>query len=374
MQEEIVVSRTAAGPASEDASRGNVLDAALTLPLHQAISLLCDTVDLDERVDAHPDWSQRLLSRVRSELGKALGQRDEQALEEVHGALFALYDLHTCDGTEPRAINQFNPTLTQVRRHIERAWLDSEGRRLAVAAPAAPDGRSIVEAIKRMWSQHAVVSHRLFDFLEKEASREQIVAFFRSDSALNLRFFDLLLYAMIGARSEARTELAQNLWDEAGRGDAAQSHVNLFQHLLNVVGVGPADDNHASVLGWEGLAGHNQFMLACVNRAHYFKLLGVMAITELLDPAQYEKLVNGCKRVGLGSESELSYYDEHITIDVVHGDGWLTNVITPIVDQSPAIAGDILFGAAWRLSSCDAYYSALHARLLALPMLHGQAA
>ncbi|MEL1610966.1 hypothetical protein V2W50_20715, partial [Acinetobacter baumannii] len=35
----------------------------------------------------------------------------------------------------------------------------------------------------------------------------------------------------------------------------------------------------------------NAFMLGGVNRQHYYKSLGVMAMTELLDPPQYEKLV-----------------------------------------------------------------------------------
>ncbi len=43
-----------------------------------------------------------------------------------------------------------------------------------------------------------------------------------------------------------------------------------------------------------GLAGQNAFMLGAVNRSQYYKLLGVMAMTEVLDPPQYMKLVKGC--------------------------------------------------------------------------------
>lgn len=204
----------------------------------------------------------------------------------------------------------------------------------------------------------------MFDFLERSASLEQIVAFFKSDSALNIRFFDLLVYSMIGSREGVRRELAQNFWDESGRGDAARSHVTLFRSLLSTVGVSSASDDHASELGWQGLAGYNLFMLSSVNRQHYFKLLGIMAMTELLDPSQYEKLARGCRRVGLGRGAELDYYDEHVTIDVIHGEGWLSNVIVPIVDETPTVAKDILVGASLRMATCNDYYDALLARLI----------
>ena len=52
-------------------------------------------------------------------------------------------------------------------------------------------------------------------------------------------------------------------------------------------------------------------------------------MTELLDPPQYEKLVAGCRRIGL-SDRDVHYYAEHITVDIGHADGWLNNVIVPI--------------------------------------------
>ncbi len=58
-------------------------------------------------------------------------------------------------------------------------------------------------------------------------------------------------------------------------------------------------------------------------------------MTELLDPPQYEKLVAGCRRIGL-SDRDVHYYAEHITVDIGHADGWLNNVIVPIGKKHPA--------------------------------------
>jgi hypothetical protein len=366
MQQEFAVatSHSFIGSLNNDANR-DVLAVALSSPLDNAVSALCNTTNLDFLTEARPSWGTEFLQKTREVLGAAFDHGDESALKQVHGALFSLYELHVVDGVSPGAINQFNPLLTQVRNLIERKWLSCE-------TPAYPseavgsNGPELVQSLKNLWSQHPVASHPLFDFLERDASREQIVAFFRSDSALNIRFFDLLLFSMIGSREGVRKELVQNLWDESGRGDPIHSHVRLFRHLLDVVGIGQSPDNHAGTLGWQGLAGYNLFMLASLNRTHYFKLLGIMAMTELLDPSQYEKLARGCRRVGLGNANELEYYDEHVTIDVIHGEGWLSNVITPIANETPSVILDILQGASMRLKSCVQYYDSLHARLLCL--------
>ncbi len=354
-------------PANESVARA-VLARALTQPLQAAVATMCEAEHLDDWLDAEPDWAARFLAKVRATMARAFDEHDPAALAELHAALFALYDLHVADGADPRARHQFNPLLTQARGLIERAWLRSERRRLGpVSAAATQSSAAVVEALKALWSGHRAASHPLFDFLERDASREQIVAFFRNDSALNIRFFDLLLYSLIGSRVEVRRELVQNLWDESGRGDPVRSHVALFRHLLDVTGVGQTPDNHATELGTDGHAGYNLFMMTSLNRAHYFKLLGVMAMTELLDPSHYEKLVRGCRRVGLGDAGELDYYEEHVTIDIVHAEGWLAEVIVPVVEQTPSVADDILFGAAMRLSSCESYYETLHAKLLAMP-------
>lgn len=345
-----------------EAAMEGALERLLQVSLDVAVAAMSEDCALEERVENAGGWEDAFLRHVRGRVDYALASRDARVLGEMHRALFLLYELQVVDGAKVRAVNQFNPTLVRMRSAIERAWLANETRR---AGGGGHTSTPVVERLKALWANHAVASHPIFDFLETDATRAQILAFFRSDSALNIRFFDLLVYSMIGSREGVRGELAQNFWDESGRGVPARSHVTLFQRLLEVVGVGRAADHHASALEWQGLAGYNLFMLACVNRQHYFKLLGIMAMTELLDPSQYEKLARGCRRVGLGGEEELAYYDEHVTIDVIHGEGWLANVIAPIVAESPEVADDIVLGAALRLHTCSEYYDDLFASLQA---------
>ncbi|WYX49678.1 iron-containing redox enzyme family protein [Achromobacter xylosoxidans] len=291
----------------------------------------------------------------------AYADQDAGALAQFHRALFDLYNLHVAGPTDPGVENQFSMHLAGIRASLEQEWLRAERARIgALAKPMDADG--LIAEIKAMWRRHPASQHPLFDALQARASIEQLRGFFKSDAALNIRFFDLIVMALIGSEPEARTELATNFWDEAGRGNPSQSHVTLYRHLLEIAQVGQAEDDHASGLTWQGLRGHNLFMCCAINRRHYFRSLGVMAITELLDPDQYTKLIQGCRRVGL-ADDDLTYYIEHAEIDIIHGDGWLEKVIRPIVDRTPSAIPEVLEGCALRLATCGDYYDDLAHRL-----------
>jgi len=339
-----------------------ILRQALSTSLDEAISSLREIFQLDVLLESDETFTDQFSAKVLTTLQTAFEYHEPAALYEVHQALFLLYEIHVAAPWHTRCVNQFNGLLNGVRTSIEKAWLAAEARQTPdIGHPSS--ATELVATLKEIWAKHPVSKHPIFDFLEHDATREQIVMFFKNDSALNIRFFDLIALSLVGSQHEVRKELAQNFWDEAGRGEPERSHVSLFRHLLDTVGVGQADDDHASVLDWQGLAGYNLFMLSCLNRQHYFKSLGVMSMTELLDPSQYEKLARGCRRVGLGVGKEMDYYDEHITIDVIHGEGWLANVIVPVVERTPSAIREILTGAHLRLSTCQNYYDDLYGKL-----------
>ncbi|WPN60550.1 iron-containing redox enzyme family protein [Pseudomonas sp. P9_31] len=99
-------------------------------------------------------------------------------------------------------------------------------------------------------------------------------------------------------------------------------------------------------------------MLGAVNHQHYYKLIGLLTMTELLGPSQYEKLVQGCERLGLRKQ-DTSYYREHIQIDVIHAQGWLNNVVTTLATRKAEALDEFYFGAQLRLDTCAAYYDDL---------------
>lgn len=338
----------------------------LALALDAGVDRLIRTPMLAQCVDGCADFAARYLSKTMDVASRGFYAGDVTAKAEAHRALFALYELQVCGPEDASVVNQHDPLLYGIRHRLETAWLGAERAALVrqpldrqpldrqpIEAPA-----QTVETIEQLCKSHRAASHQLFDFLAIDADRLAMQRFFASDSALNIRFFDLLALSMVGSEEFARGELVQNLWDESGRGNRKEAHVRTFRDLLDTCGLTQARSKHIDALSWQGCAGHNLFMMTALSRAHYWKLLGVMAVTELIDPASYEKVVHGCARLGFAEES-YRYYSEHVEVDVVHGRGWLDNVIVPSIERTPAAAADIVFGAQLRLASCAQYYDYL---------------
>lgn len=334
------------------------------LALDELIDQLLHSNALSLKLTANPLVADRAWHLTENTCIRAFSADDPQAKKRAHHALFILYQSWLADPLSPAAANQFHPLLSGIRNYIESEWLRAESKRFHHQRPMLNAG-NIVDELRALCQQHPASHHPLFDFLASEASAAQIDYFFKSDSALNLLFFDLVAMGLVGSLPETRAEIAQNLWDEIGQGSTEITHVNLYKDLLKRRNSALPDNHFAHLYEWQGLAGYNAFMLGGVNRQHYYKSLGVMAMTELLDPPQYEKLVAGCRRIGL-SERDVHYYAEHITVDIGHADGWLNNVIVPIGKKHPAAMEEVFFGAALRLQTCNDYYDGLLAALQSL--------
>jgi hypothetical protein len=331
--------------------------------LDEMVPRLMHSPDLDQLLRTDEQQYRSPMERLRLRIAAAFNDRDEDALTEMHRVLFFLYEQHFADPASPEAVNQFHPLLIRIRNDIERAWLASEASRArSVDGPSPATPEAFASAFKEICFNHPLARHPLFDFLEHQAQREQMVAFFRSDSALILRFCDLISTAMVGADDEIRGELAVNLWDEMGNGDAAQRHTALFRRFLAYIG---ADDDFLSPeaaarqMDWQGLAGYNLHLCLSIHRSHYFKYVGCLGSSELMDAPQYAKVLKGCRRVGLNDDEKLAYYANHVSIDAAHGQDWLDKVLVPLVAKSPKLHDDIILGARMRLNITHDYFTSV---------------
>ena len=334
--------------------------------LDKLVRRLIDQPDVDRFLNSEQYFFALLTSRLRDALDDGFDRRADGALGELHRALYLLYEQNFAAPTTPQALNQFHPFPIRIRREIERAWQAFETNRARLIVDAIPaDPFTFAEAFRQLCVNHPLSRHPLFDFLEFKAKRDDLVAFMQRDSALILRFSDLVAMAMIGADDEVRGELATNLWDEMGNGDLSQRHTNQFRNLLAYVN-GEAVSKSISSLGlaglvdWQGLAGYNLHLFFSLHRTNYLKSVGCLGASELMDAAQYAKLLRGCARVGLDDQKRLAYYTNHVDDDLSHGETWLTNVIVPLVCKYPHHRSEIMLGAEMRLNvTCDYFTSVL---------------
>ncbi|MBM9400849.1 iron-containing redox enzyme family protein [Gluconacetobacter azotocaptans] len=333
------------------ASRENILERFRSLAtaalLHPNADIYLSSGGLDADLQEN--------TRLSCEL--AFREGDPESRRVVHRVLHDLYDLQLCKPRPGLTANQHSIELLRVRRQIETSWMGWEVSRLG-ALPTNVSAEDIGDAIKTLWRKHPGHNHAVFDFMNAEASKDQIVKYFTTDYALNMRFYDLITLSLVGIDEDVRMEVAHNFWDEMGQGDPTRTHVRLYRDLLEYLRIEDTPEAFVDALGWEGLSGYNLLLYFAFNRREYFRSIGALAITELSDPEQYAKLLKGCRRVRIGNDrpSVLDYYSEHVEVDALHGDGWIDNVIVPILRRYPQEARAVLEGAMMRLNSSKAYW------------------
>ncbi len=287
----------------------------------------------------------------------AFAESDLGARRNVHRVLHDLYGLHLSRPHPGLTDNQYSIEMLRARRAIEASWMEWELGQVG-PIPTNVEPEAIGDAIKFLWKNHSGYNHAVFDFMKTDASRPQIIKYFTTDYALNMRFYDLIVLSLVGIDEDVRMEVAHNFWDEMGQGNPARTHVRLYRDLLEYLQIEDSPEQFVDALGWEGLSGYNLLLYFAFNRREYFRSIGALAITELSDPEQYAKLLSGCRRVGIGNDqpSILDYYSEHVEVDALHGDGWIDNVIVPVLRRYPGEARSVLEGAAMRLNSSKAYW------------------
>jgi len=335
------------------------------------IQALIGRAGLDDYLDANPALPLRLHERTLWLAEHAYTSDDPAARHQLHKTLYFLYEDNLKPAGLSAAHNQFNPFLIRLRNTLERSWERFELGRIATDITQIPaEPAAFAAYFRSICAANPVVGHALFDFLAEKATRADLTNFFLSDAAVVVRFCDLVVLSMVGVDDEVRPELAENFWDEMGRGRFQDRHVHLYRDLLEYAGVNLAvealdTDQFTAHLHWQGLAGYNLYLFLCLHRRNQFRSLGALGAAEMMDPAQYRKVLIGCRRVGLHDDERLAYYKGHEEVDVAHGDGWLENVLLPLVRKYPEARREIVHGAMMRFNITADYYDDLLARLSA---------
>lgn len=338
-------------------------------PLSTLVDGFLSHDDLDARLGADEHLFPRFMARLSGTLERAFAGSCPQSRFEAHKSLYLLYEDHIRTPRPGAGANQYHPFIMRIRSEIEKAWESFEAGRVRLDPAEIPDDDLGFERfLKDRVLTNQLADHPLFIFLEERASHEEFRSFLLHEGTLVLRFCDLMVLSMLGVDEEVRSELADNFWDEVGNGDYRNRHTEAFRRLLRHAGL-EADDGHflsadmIDRLQWQGLAGYNLYLNGLLHRRNYFKSVGSLGASEIMDPRQYARVLRGCRRVGFDDEQGLAYYADHSELDVAHGEGWLRNVMLPLLRRHPESRVDMVAGALMRINTAADYYDYLHRKL-----------
>jgi hypothetical protein len=279
-----------------------------------------------------------------------------QNFDEVHSPLDTSVDLQ-------RALDAFNkrrlsPALPDdavedwVSEHdlLERelCFVARELRRvapLAAFAPADPDG--FVAWFEQLEATGPGQHDVLFDWLEAEATADQMTWFLRQEIAGEAGFDDLVALTQVKMPTRAKLELARNYWDEMGQGHEGGMHGPMLTRLAQELGMTKPD---AMDVVPEALALGNLLVALAMNRRYAYHSIGALGAIELTAPGRAAKVNAGLKRLGIVGEARR-YFALHATLDIKHSAAWNREVLHPLVASDPRVARPIAEGALLRLAA-----------------------
>jgi hypothetical protein len=185
-----------------------------------------------------------------------------------------------------------------------------------------------------------------FPWLAEEAGVEDFRYFLAQEAAGEAGFDDLTALTQVKIPAIAKMELANNYWDEMGRGNPKGMHGTMLDGLIGELEL----ETEIEQTVWESLALANAMTGMAVNRRYAWHSIGALGAIELTAPGRSRATADGLKRLGFDGKARR-YFELHAVLDVKHSTDWNEKVIAPLVAEDSRRAAAMAEGALIRLAA-----------------------
>jgi hypothetical protein len=241
----------------------------------------------------------------------------------------------------------------------EGAFLEAMREAVAQRAAAAPrDADGFVAWFEALKATGPGQGDPLFPWLAEEAGLEGFRYFLTQEAAGEAGFDDLTALTLVRMPATAKLELANNFWDEMGRGNPKGMHGPMLGALVTELTLAPTIDGTV----WESLALANAMTAMAANRRYAFHAVGALGAIELTAPGRSRCTADGLRRLGLNGKARR-YFELHATLDLRHSADWNEKVLRPLIGEDPDRAQPIAEGALIRLEAGARCYDRYRAAL-----------
>ena len=265
---------------------------------------------------------------------------DPLGSDDLHLALYCLYELHyrSFDGVD--AGWEWEPSLLAFRGSLERAFeaalleaVPHRGR--ADAADMDLQLRALIDADD---------GPSLARHLATQATLDQALEFLVHRSAYHLKEADPHSWALPRLGGAPKAALVEIQADEYGGGDVRWMHATLFADTLRAAGLDPRYGAYLEVIPGTTLATVNLMSLLGLHRRWRGAIVGHLAIFEMTSTGPNRRYGNAFRRLGFGSEL-TRFFDEHVEADAVHENVAANDLAGTLARESAELSADVLFGA-----------------------------
>lgn len=230
---------------------------------------------------------------------------------------------------------------------LEGAFLETLRAEIAgraAEAPEDPDG--FLGWFEGLQQDGPGQGDPLFPWLAEEADLPSFRYFLGQEAAGEAGFEDLTALTQVKVPAAAKMELANNYWDEMGRGNPKGMHGPMLGALIDELGL--KAEIGATV--WESLALANAMTAMAVNRRYAWHSIGALGAIELTAPGRSRAVADGLRRLGIDGKARR-YFELHAVLDVRHSQDWNAKVVRPLVEEDSRRARAMAEGALIRLTA-----------------------
>ena len=257
-------------------------------------------------------------------------------------ALWVLYELHYrgFDGVPDR---EWDLGLLALRATLEHRFEIELRDAVGPTLDALPRTGDVVELLFAL--VEADDGPPLASYLQREASRDDVLDFLRERSVQQLKESDPQSFVLPRIGGAAKVALAELQYDEYGGGRPERLHAQLYADALAAAGLDASYGAYVDEVSALSLACANVMSLFGLNRRLRGAAMGHLAAFEATSSVPSRKLAAGVERVGL-PDTVAEYFHEHVEADAVHEQVAVRDICASLVAEDPTLHDDVLFGAA----------------------------
>ncbi|MGY1641802.1 iron-containing redox enzyme family protein [Geodermatophilus sp. SYSU D00703] len=274
----------------------------------------------------------------------AAGAADPLADEDLQLALAVCYELHYrgFDGVDDAW--EWDPDLIGLRAHLERRHTEAL---TALAGELAVTDEPIDRQLTALIA--ADDSPSLSSYLARTGTLDQWREYLTLRSVYHLKEGDPHTFAVPRLAGRAKAAMVEIQADEYGGGAPARMHSELFAGLMRDLGL---DAGYGAL--WDAapapaFASVNTMSLFGLHRRWRAAAIGHLTAVEMTSSEPSRRYSAGLRRLGFDERTTV-FYDEHVEADAVHEQIASVDMCGSLVAEDPALARDVLFGAACALA------------------------
>ncbi len=260
--------------------------------------------------------------------------------EDLHLSLYLCYELHYRGLPGVDAEWEWEPSLLELRRRLERSFEADLRARVPAHALVAPDEVDIaLREIERGDTAPSLSRH-----LARDADGEQFREFLIHRSAYQLKEADPHSWGLPRLHGRPKAAMVEIQVDEYGAGNADRMHSALFARTMEAMNLDASYGAYVGLLPAPTLATVNLMSLFGLHRRLRGSLVGHLALFEMSSSVPNRRYADGLRRLGYGPVA-TDFFDEHVVADAVHESVAAVDLAGGLAQQDPTLTGDILWGA-----------------------------